>query len=31
LSYREHLTPLPTWEEGVEPLVETYRALLQGG
>ena len=31
LSYREHLIPLPTWEEGVEPLVETYRALLQGG
>ena len=31
LSYREHLIPLPTWEEGVEPLVEAYRALLQGG
>ena len=31
LSFREHLAPLPTWEEGVDPLVEAYRDLLRVG
>lgn len=28
LGYRERLAPLPTWEEGVQPLLDAYRRLF---
>ena len=28
LSYRKQLAPLPTWEEGIGPMVEAYQRLL---
>lgn len=29
LAFRDQMTPLPTWEDGVQPLVEAYRTLLE--